>query len=229
MPRFRLKFRPAVALRDASMRIQAMNNSRLVLASAFTLWMGSPALADNTTKSAIDDSTSTEWAIDAAHAHVGFSVPHMVVSEVEGKFKAFSGKVLLNERDLTKSQVELTVQVASIDTDNADRDKHLRSGDFFDAEKFPNIEFKSTKITRSGKGYKVTGQLRMRGVTKQITLDAAVSEAIVNPWGKQVRAVKLGAKINRQDFGVSWNKALDKGGMVVGDQVTLNVRLELNR
>jgi polyisoprenoid-binding protein YceI len=173
--------------------------------------------------------TTTEWAIDAAHTEVGFSVSHMVVSEVEGEFKSYSGKVLLDEKDLTKSQVEFSADIASIDTGVGDRDKHLRSGDFFDAEKFPKLTFKSKKITKAGKGYKIKGDLTIRGVTKEVTLDASISDAITNPWGKQVRGAKITGKINRDDFGVSWNKALDKGGVVVGQEVTIEVKLELNR
>ena len=151
---------------------------------------GARAHADNTSS---PQNNTTEWAIDAAHTHVGFSVPHMVVSEVEGEFKTFSGKVLLDEKDLTKSKVELTVQVASIDTGVADRDKHLRSGDFFEADKHPTITFKSTKITKAGKGFKITG------------------------------------KLNRLDYGVSWNKSLDKGGIAVGNDVTIEVKTEINK
>lgn len=172
---------------------------------------------------------STEWAIDASHAYIGFSAPHMVVSEVEGQFKTFSGKVMLDEKDLTKSTVEFSADVASIDTDSADRDKHLKGPDFFDASKFPKIVFVSESIKKAGKGYKITGNLTMRGVTKKVTLDATISQVVVNPWGKSVRAVKVTGKINRQDFGVSWNKSLDKGGMVVGDEITMNVKLELNK
>ena len=203
-----------------------MNKTATLWAVAVSLLTGAPALAENV---AGTTNAGAEWAIDAAHAHIGFSVPHMVVSEVEGQFKAFSGKVLLDEKDLTKSQLEFSIQAASIDSDNADRDKHLKSGDFLDTQKFPTIDFKSTKITRSSKGYKITGELVIHGVRKPVTLDATLSAPVLSPWGKQVRAAKISGKINRQDFGLSWNKALDKGGMVVGDEVTLNVKLELNK
>ena len=178
---------------------------------------------------AADTSSPVEWTIDPTHTQVGFSVPHMVVSEVDGQFKQFAGKVLLDEKDLTKSKVELTVQVASIDTGVADRDEHLRSGDFFDAGKHPTITFKSTKITKAGKGFKVTGDMSIRGVTKSITLDATLSEAVTSPWGKQVRGAKLTGKLNRLDFGVSWNKALDKGGIAVGNEVSIVVKTEINK
>jgi len=170
-----------------------------------------------------------DWAIDGAHSHVGFTVPHMVVSEVEGEFKTFSGKALIDEKDLAKSSVEFNAEVASVDTDSADRDKHLKSPDFFDVAKFPKITFKSTKITKAGKGYKLTGDLTVHGVTKTVTLDATVSQAVTNPWGKEVRGVKIFGKIKRDDFGLTWNKNLDKGGVVVGNEVTIDIKLELNK
>jgi polyisoprenoid-binding protein YceI len=170
-----------------------------------------------------------EWAVDPGHSHVGFGVSHMVVSEVEGEFKTFQGKVLLDEKDPTKSQVEFTIDAASINTNNEDRDKHLKSPDFFDVQKFPKLSFKASKISKAGKGYKLAGALTIHGVTKEVTLDATLSEAVQNPWGKLVRAVKVSGKIKREDFGLSWNKTLDKGGLLVGSEVTLNVKLELNK
>jgi polyisoprenoid-binding protein YceI len=170
-----------------------------------------------------------EWTIDPAHTHVGFSVAHLVVSEVEGEFKTFSGKALLEEKDLTKSQVEFSIDVGSIDTGSGDRDKHLKSAEFFDVQNHPKITFKSSKISKAGKGYKLKGELTIRGVTKEVTLDATLSEPIVNPWGKQVRGGKISGKIKRGDFGITWNKPLDKGGLVVGDDVTIDIKLELNK
>jgi polyisoprenoid-binding protein YceI len=192
------------------------------LAALLPALVAGPALAAET-------SAPVEWTIDPTHTQVGFTVPHMVVSEVDGRFKEFSGKVLLDEKDLTKSKVELTVQVASIDTGVADRDKHLRSGDFFDAEKHPTIVFKSTKVAKAGKGYKITGEITIRGVTKTVTFDATLSDAVTSPWGKQVRGAKITGKLNRLDFGVSWNKALDKGGIAVGNEVTIEVKTEINK
>lgn len=169
------------------------------------------------------------WAIDPTHARFGFTATHMVFAEVDGEFKKASGTILLDEADLTKSSVELVIEAASIDTGNADRDKHLRSADFLDVEKYPKITFKSTKIKKAGKAYKVTGDLTIRGVTKPVTLDVDLSNALMNPWGKQVRAAKVRGKINRHDYGVSWNKTLDKGGVLVGDEVVFNIKLELNK
>jgi polyisoprenoid-binding protein YceI len=196
--------------------------SAVALAALVPATVAGPALAAET-------STPVEWTIDPTHTQVGFTVPHMVVSEVDGSFRQFSGKVLLDEKDLTKSKVELTVQVASIDTGVADRDKHLRSGDFFEADKHPTITFKSTKITKAGKGFKITGDMTIRGVTKSVTLDATLSEAVTSPWGKQVRGAKITGKLNRLDYGVSWNKALDKGGIAVGNEVTIEVKTEINK
>jgi polyisoprenoid-binding protein YceI len=172
---------------------------------------------------------AAEWTIDTGHAHVGFSVDHMVVSEVDGQFKTFNGKVLLDEKDPSKSLVDFTIDAASIDTDHAERDKHLKSADFFDTAKYPQITFKSKKIKKAGKAYKVTGDLSMHGVTKEVTLDVTLSEAITNPWGKQVRGVRVDGVVKRSDFGITWNKALDKGGLALGDEVDIVIKLELNK
>ena len=202
--------------------------ARSLIAAAVSLATFGPAVVATPVQAA-EPAGRTEWTIDAAHSTVGFTVPHMVISEVDGQFRAFSGKVLLDENDLTKSAVELTVQVASIDTGSADRDKHLRTSDFFDADKHPTISFKSTKIAKAGKAYKITGELTIRGVTKRVVLDATLSDAVQDPWGKQVRGAKLTGKINRADFGMSWNKTLDKGGLAVGNDVTIVVKTELNK
>ena len=172
---------------------------------------------------------ATDWTIDTGHAHVGFSVAHMVVSEVDGQFKTFSGKVQLDEKDPTKSQVDFSIDTASVDTDHAERDTHLKSADFFDAAKYPRITFKSKRIKKAGKVYKVTGDLTMHGVTKEATLDVTLSEPITNPWGKQVRGVRVGGVVKRSDYGITWNKSLDKGGLALGDDVTVVIKLELNK
>jgi len=171
----------------------------------------------------------TEWAIDPAHSTIGFTVSHMVISEVDGKFKTYTGKALLDEADLTKSTVEFSADAASIDTSEAKRDEHLRSPDFLDAAKYPKLTFTSTKISKAGKGYKLKGNLTIHGVTKEVTLDATVSAAVKNPWGKLVRAVKITGKIKRGDYGLTWNKTLDTGGLLVGDDVALNLKLEINK
>ena len=195
----------------------AVLGSSLALLGAVAL--ARPALAE-----------TTEWTLDGTHSRVGFSVSHMVVSSVSGRFKQFTGKVELDEANLTKSQVDISIKTESIDTDDAKRDEHLRSPDFFDAKKFPTLTFKSTKIAKvGGKKYKLTGDLTIHGVTKNVTLDAEISDAVKNPWGKMVRSVKLGGKIKRGDFDLKWNKALEAGGVLVGDDVTLDIQVEVDK
>ncbi len=172
---------------------------------------------------------TTEWAIDASHSHVGFNISHLVVSSVNGRFKDITGKVELDEADLTKSNVDVAIKVDSIDTDEPKRDEHLKSPDFFDSKKFPLITFHATKIVKAGKGYKVTGDLTIRDVKKSVTLDGNLSNPIKSPWGKQVRGAKFDGKIKRGDFGLKWNKALEAGGVVVGEEVSLEIALEINK
>lgn len=193
-------------------------NKHLIAATLFGLSFAGSAHAE-----------PAEWAIDGSHSRVGFSVPHMVVSEVDGRFKSVTGKVVLDDADLTKSTVQIEIDANSIDTEDQKRDEHLKSPDFFDTAKNPKITFKSTSIKKAGKAFKVTGDLTMRGVTKPVTLDVELSKEVKNPWGKLVRGVKVKGKLNRQDFGIAWNKSLDVGGVVVGDEVTLNIQLELNK
>ncbi len=186
--------------------------------------LGAMALA----RSAMAD--TAEWALDGSHSRVGFSVSHLVVSTVTGRFKQVSSKVELDESNLTNSQVDLSIKVDSIDTDEPKRDEHLKSPDFFDAKKFPTIAFKSSKIVKvAGNKYKLTGDLTIHGVTKPITLDAIVSDAIKNPWGKMVRGVKLTGKLNRSQYGLKWNKTLETGGVLVGEEVTLDIQVELDK
>ncbi|HYP76679.1 MAG TPA: YceI family protein [Polyangiaceae bacterium] len=191
---------------------------RAIPALFATLLVASAASAD-----------SADWAIDASHSHVGFSISHLVVSSVNGRFKDISGKATLNEADLTKSSVDLTIKVNSLNTDDEKRDAHLKSPDFFDAAKYPEIKFHSTKIARGGKQFKVTGDLTIRDVTKSVTLDGKLSKPIKSPWGKDVRGAKFEGTIKRGDFGLKWNKALETGGVVVGEDVALDIAVELNK
>jgi len=191
---------------------------RAIPALLFSLLVASAASAD-----------SADWAIDASHSHVGFKISHLVVSSVSGRFKDVSGKVMLDEADLTKSAVDVSIKVDSIDTDDAKRDAHLKSPDFFDSKQFPLITFHATKIARAGQGYKVTGDLKIRDVSKSVTLDGTLSKPIKSPWGKDVRGAEFKGKIKRGDFGLKWNKTLEAGGVVVGEDVALDVALEVNK
>ncbi|HEX2877330.1 MAG TPA: YceI family protein [Polyangiaceae bacterium] len=172
---------------------------------------------------------SVEWKLDPSHTSIGFSVPHLVISSVDGRFKEASATVKLDDADLTKSDVSVTINTASVDTGDAKRDEHLRSPDFFDAKKFPTVTFKSTKISKAGSGYKLTGNLTIRDVTKPVTLDATVSAPVKTPWGNQARAATVTGKVKRGDFGLKWNKALETGGVVVGEDVTINVKAEVTK
>jgi polyisoprenoid-binding protein YceI len=131
--------------------------------------------------------------------------------------------------DLTKSQVAVEINAASIDTGDQKRDDHLKSPDFFDVKKFPKLTFKSTKIAKAGAGYELTGDLTIRDVTKSVTLDATLSAPVKTPWGNQARAAKVTGKIKRTDFGLKWNKGLETGGVLVGEEVTLNVSAEVTK
>jgi polyisoprenoid-binding protein YceI len=205
-----------------------MRNSLAIPALALSLIAGQ-ASADNPVNVKSSPVAPSSWKIDPSHSRIAFSVAHMVVSEVDGQFNDYSASVLLDDTDLTKSQLEFKAEVVSIDTHNADRDKHLKSGDFFDAEHFPQLTFKSTHVQKVGAAYKITGNLTLRGVTKPVTLEATLSEPVASPFGSTIRAARVKGSLSRRDFGVSWNKAMDKGGVVVGDRVEIDIKLELNK
>jgi polyisoprenoid-binding protein YceI len=172
---------------------------------------------------------ASNWDIDAAHARTGFLVKHMSVTDVYGGFKKFSGKVVLDEKDISKSSVTVEIDPSSIDTGSTDRDNHLKSPDFFDAGKFPKITFKSTKVEKVGTQLKVTGDLTIKDITKPVvlTVDGPGAEA-KNPFnGAIVSAVKATGVVNRKDFGMTFNKVLETGGVLVGEEVTLQIDAEL--
>src|SRR5262245_43264136 len=168
------------------------------------------------------------WEIDPAHSSVQFSVRHMMVSNVRGEFRKVSGTVQGDETDPAKAKVEATIDATSIDTRNEKRDSHLKSGDFLDAEKFPTMTFKSKKIEKAGDHrYKVTGDLMLHGVTREVTLDVDGPSAVVNdPMGNVRAGATATAKLNRQDFGITWSKSLDGGGVMVGDEIDVTIDVE---
>src|SRR6266446_2045426 len=172
--------------------------------------------------------TST-WQIDPNHSAAQFAVRHLAISTVRGAFTKVSGTVQFDDKDITKSSVDVTIDTASVDTRVEARDKDLRSDHFFDVEKYPTITFKSTKVEQVEAGkLKVTGDLTIHGVTKQAVLDVEGPTAPVkDPWGNQRAAANATTKINRQDFGVKWNATMDGGGLVVGDDVAITIDLEM--
>jgi len=172
--------------------------------------------------------TST-WQIDPNHSAAQFAVRHLAISTVRGAFTKVSGTVQMDDKDISKSSVEVTIDAASVDTRVADRDKDLRSDHFLDTAKYPTLTFKSTRVEQVAPGMlKVTGDLTIHGTTKQVVLDVEGPTAPVkDPWGNQRAAASASTKINRQDFGVKWNATMDSGGVVVGDEVSITIDVEL--
>jgi polyisoprenoid-binding protein YceI len=170
----------------------------------------------------------TIWAIDPAHSEVGFAVKHLMVATVKGVFRTFTGKVVLNEQNLAASSIEADVDVASIDTRQEQRDAHLRSPDFFDAENFPTIAFRSTKVERLRHGhYRAAGELSIRGVTREVVLDVEETGRGGDPWGGQRIGYSATTKINREDFGLTWNQALETGGVLVSADVKITLDVQI--
>lgn len=167
-----------------------------------------------------------EYPIDRVHSSVAFAVRHMVVSKVKGEFNEWSGTIYYDDKDVAKSSVEVTIKTASIDTKDTKRDDHLKSADFFDAASHPEITFKSKRIEKSESGYVAVGDLTMRGVTKEISIPFEIAGMITDPYGNTRLGLSAQTTINRQDFGVSWSKALDTGGLVVSDEVQIEIEIE---
>ncbi len=167
------------------------------------------------------------WQIDKAHSDIFFTVRHMVITKVRGRFLKWEGTLVLDEQDLSKSRVEVSIDAASISTSDAKRDGHLRSADFLDAEKFPKLTFKSTKVEKaSGDRLKVTGDLTIRDVTKSVTLDVEQLGKAKDPWGNNKIAFNGKVAIQREEFGAKWNQALEAGGVLVGKQVDIDLELQ---
>ncbi len=169
------------------------------------------------------------YEFDLAHTQVGFTVTHLTLAKVHGRFTEYSGNLDINEKDVTKSMLEFAAEIKGIQTGNAKRDSHLQSPDFFDAALHPQITFKSSKISKAGKvAYLVEGVLAMRGVTKTVKLKATLSDAFTTDWGATKRAFSLKGEINRFDFGVAWNKTSKTGSLMVGEIVYLNIDGEID-
>jgi polyisoprenoid-binding protein YceI len=165
---------------------------------------------------------TTTWQIDPAHTDVGFEVKHLMISKVRGRFGTVSGTIQLDEADLTKSSVTAEIDVTTIDTREAQRDGHLRSADFFDVENFPTITFRSTRVEREGEDRAtVVGDLTIRGVTREVKLSVEEEGTAKDPWGGDRIAFSATAKIDRRDFGLTWNQALETGGVLVANEIKL--------
>ena len=171
---------------------------------------------------------TTTWKIDPAHSAAEFKVKHMMISNVKGKFSNISGSLTLDENDPAQLSVEAAIPIATVNTGDAQRDGHLKGGDFFDAEKFPEMTFKSTQVKSTAPGeLAVTGDLTMHGVTKAVAFAVeGPSEPAKDPWGNLRVGLSASAKIRRKEFGLTWNAALETGGALVGDDVAITLDVQ---
>ena len=170
------------------------------------------------------------WTIDPTHSHAEFGVRHLMISTVKGHFRDVAGSVIVEDGDPTTAQIDVTIGVASIDTRVEQRDQHLRSSDFFDVERFPNLTFRSTTVEQvEDDRYRVLGDLTIRDVTRPVTLDVQDLGGIRDPWGNERAAYHATAGIDRKEFGLNWNQALETGGVLVGDEVKIALEVELVR
>ena len=169
---------------------------------------------------------AAKYKLDKAHGEVGFKIKHLGISTVRGKFKDFDGTFDWDDKAGKLENLKATMKTASIDTNEPKRDDHLRSPDFFDAKKYPTIEFTATKVEGGTKPNKIVGNLNMHGVTKEVTLDVKYEGATKDPWGGEHLGFEATGKINRKDFGLAWNKALETGGLLVGEEVTIEIHGE---
>lgn len=172
--------------------------------------------------------SQTKWQIDAAHSAAEFAVKHLMITTVKGHFVDVSGTITVDEANPAAAQVDVSIGVASVDTRDEKRDAHLKSPDFFDVERFPTIRFKGKGVKGPVDGaFKLVGDLTIRDVTREVTLDVESSGSVVDPWGGQRRGYAATTKINRKDFGLTWNVALETGGVLVGDDVKIAIEVEL--
>ncbi len=171
-----------------------------------------------------------KWEVDSAHSSIDFSVRHMMISRVRGTFHDFEATVEADPNDLTTADIQVSVDVASIDTRNEDRDNHLKSADFFEVEKYPKMTFQSTNIVKKGGSeYDLTGDLTLHGVTKPVTFSATFEGVAKDPWGNEVAGLSAKGKIKRSDFGLTWNNTLETGGVLVGDEVDISIEIEAKK
>jgi polyisoprenoid-binding protein YceI len=166
------------------------------------------------------------WDIDVGHSAIHFWVRHMVISKVHGRFSRWSGALELDPADLTRSKVDVRVDAASIDTQVADRDAHLRSADFLDVARHPEIAFRSKRIEKGGSGYRVVGDLSIRGVAREVILEAEYAGTGKDPWGNERAGFSARTVLDRRDFGLVWNAALEAGGVLVGEKVEITLEIE---
>jgi polyisoprenoid-binding protein YceI len=171
--------------------------------------------------------TTSNWNIDATHSGVSFSVRHMVVSKVQGRFAKYAGAVTVDDADLTRSTVDATIDASSIDTGAPQRDTHLRSPDFLDVEKFPELRFRSKRVEKLAEArYRLVGDLTIRDTTREVSVDVEYGGRATDPWGNQRIGFIATTAIDRRDFGLGWNQALEAGGVLVGDRIDIEIEVQ---
>ncbi len=170
--------------------------------------------------------TKTVWKLDPAHTVVEFSAKHMMITTVKGRITDVEGTIYTDEKDPRNSSVEATLKGASIDTRNEQRDTHLRSGDFLNAEQFPEIKFRSKRVEGDAREFKLTGDLTIRDVTREITLDVEFGGKTRDPWGGERVGFSATGKIDRRDFGLTWNQVMETGGVLVGNDIKVNIEVQ---
>lgn len=169
----------------------------------------------------------TKWNLDNSHTNVKFTVTHMVISEVDGAFKTFTGSMIASKPDFSDAQIDFSVDIASVNTDNEQRDKHLKSDDFFNAEKFPKMTFKSISMKKlSGNKYELVGDLTIRDVTKKVKFAVTYGGTAKDPWGNTKAGFKATSTINRLEYGLKWNSLMETGGAMVGPDVIISINAE---
>jgi len=179
---------------------------------------------------AITANAQTNWSLDNSHSNVKFTITHMVISELEGNFKTYNGKVTSATDDFQNANIEFNVDVNSINTDDEKRDGHLKGADFFNAEKFPMMKFKSTSFKKvNEKNYSLEGDLTIRDVTKKVKFDVVYNGLVKDPWGNTKAGFKAKSKINRFDYGLKWNAAVEAGGLIVSNEVEISLNIELKK
>lgn len=172
--------------------------------------------------------TTTKWVIDPTHSEIGFKIKHLMITNVSGKFETFEAEVQTEGDDFTTAQIEAKIRTASINTNNIQRDEHLRNSDFFEVDQHPEILFSSTKVEKvDDENFVVYGNLSLKGIVKPVKLNVEYSGATKDPWGNQKAGFVISGKINRSDFGLNFNAALETGGLVLGEEVKINSEVQL--
>jgi polyisoprenoid-binding protein YceI len=172
----------------------------------------------------------SHWNVDATHSSIDFTIKHMMIAKVKGSFNSFEAQIEADPEDLTTANVQFSIDLSSIDTRNADRDNHLRTGDFFDIEQYPKMTFQSTSITKKGEGeYNVTGNVSLHGVTRPESFTVSFEGAGKDPWGNEKVGFSGNGSLKRSDYGLTYNAALETGGFLIGDEVKVSIEIEAGK